>query len=188
MINDQVYYSVMGFIKAGQNACVTYLQHKLKDPNLRKAEIAYAKDGMERFLSYFNPDTHRIIPVFILRDPIDRMWSAYHYFDHYKTLSFSAYLKIRKYAKSWGEENPVSGSNYSKWMKPYMKYNPLILELEEMRKNPSFPKENATNVSGYSQNDMPIELRELAETALKIECEIHKEPSWSIDEDYEMPW
>lgn len=111
--------------------------------------------------------------MFILRDPIERMWSHYNYAinpnkDGWKIEANSFIDAIDKYPEL------VEGSAYHKWLSRWSKYNPAIVHLEDMIKYPDFPKSNWTRIKGK----MSLKERLYAMQKL-IECEasyLHSKP------------
>jgi len=65
---------IIGFQKCGQTALRKYL-------NCGINELVYYPDAVERF------ETHNkgLRPVFITREPTEKLWSEYHYFDYKMT-------------------------------------------------------------------------------------------------------
>ena len=191
-------FVIIGFPKCGQVSIIDYMRTKNKDIIVKKDELIWNKKGPEIFLEKYSD---RVIPFIITRDPIERMWSAYNYFqfggDDWEhghgdppichQMSFPKYLDLKGYEHHLGEMNPVSQSNYAKW---YVHWKDLGLiktfRLEDLKKTENFPHKNITqNVTkhwkGTTIPSMPKEYRKLAQTKLELEIQEHKEPSWSVD-------
>ena len=63
-------------------------------------------------------------------------------------------------------------SNYAKWLKPFAKFKPMLLNVEEMSKNPNFPNANRTADVKYKNDIVPPfsdQYRKLTEDLLKLE-------------------
>jgi hypothetical protein len=101
-------------------------------------------------------------PLIITRDPIERIWSAFRYFKPKET--FKDYL-LTDLEQNFGAYNPIIGSNYKRWIEPFLKYDPVIVSLEFMSKMPGFPKANVTP----HFYDMPKEDLLLAKRLFELE-------------------
>lgn len=191
-------YVIIGFPKCGQISLISYLRTNHKDIIVKKDELIWNKNGPEIFLEKYG---ERVIPLIITRDPIERMWSSYNYFqfggddwEHghgdppiCEQYTFPKYLNIKGYEHHLGEMNPVSQSNYQKW---YVHWKDIGIikrfKLEDLNKKENFPHDNITQkVSKHWKGKtiplMPEAYRALAQAKLEQEIREHKEPSWSID-------
>ena len=146
------------------------------DVATRKNEIIWRKDIDKEINKVWDKTIQLII---IMKDPIASCWS--NYCDIYKAdrpdNSYEDFLTHSEYDQDLGEMNPISCYNYAKWLKPIYKYNPIILDIEEMNKNPHFTYANKTR----NQPTMPQHYKDLTRKLLDREIEEHKEPSWSVD-------
>lgn len=127
---------VVGFPKCG----TVSLQHLLGQ-GTRRYEYIYMKNGIEKFLK----EQKDRQPVIIVRDPVERIWSAYAYFDQFREMSFAEFLEKREIKdERLGIDDPIEQADYWKYIKPWLKFNPLIYKLEEMKKDPRFKWRNKT--------------------------------------------
>ena len=85
-----------------------------------------------------------------------------------------------------GEINPISGSNYAKWIKMWEPLDPIILELEELQKDTEFPHSNKTVDERGSKPEISDELRELTVELLDYEVRKFNYPIWSVDSEWDM--
>ncbi len=116
-------YIILGFQKCGQTALSAYL-------NCKVDELIYYPDAIERYKSHYL--NHR--PVFILRDPLERLWSEYHYFEHYREeMSFREFLTHRSDKADRGFTTPIERTDYWRWIEPFRAFHPLILNLSDMQ-------------------------------------------------------
>lgn len=171
----------IGFIKCGQNSVVQYFYDKYKMPyKMERNEFIANKMGEKLYVDKYHKEKKRA--VICIRDPVDRIWSAYHYFDTYnKKMSFEEYLFYVGCNDSFGEENPVMMSNYDKWIYRFKKYDPLIIKLEDIRKEEGFPHKNKTSEKNSKYEKMPQYLRSMVADLVEKEREKYKTPTWSVD-------
>ncbi len=96
-------------------------------------------DGTERYEAKHHDRT----PVIILRDPIERTWSDYQYQLYMKKEgvphSLNDACKEKRYDPVMGQRGIISQSKYGYWIKPWLKFEPIILQLEVMQKAKGFP-------------------------------------------------
>lgn len=115
---------IIGFQKCGQTALSSYLKCKVN-------ELIYYPDATDRFKSHYQ-HTHR--PVFITRDPTEKLWSEYHYFERYREeMTFIEFLDYRSDQVDQGYTTPVERCDYFRWIEPFKQFNPLVLSLENMQ-------------------------------------------------------
>lgn len=116
-------YIILGFQKCGQTALGAYL-------NCKVDELIYYPDAIERYKSHYL--NHR--PVFILRDPMERLWSEYHYFEHYREeMTFKKFLTHRSDKPDRGLTTPIERTDYWRWIELFRAFHPLILNLGDMQ-------------------------------------------------------
>ena len=177
---------VIGFPKCGQVSVVQYLRKKYPNETVKKDELIWIKNGVEKFRNKWKNSK----VVIVERDPVDRMWSAYNFMQYggdkkppiRELYTFPEYLELTGYENLVGEMNPVSQSNYNKWIGRWLEFEPEIFKLEELQKEKDFPHENKTeNVTNEKFTPMPEAHRELAWICLDKEIRNHPNISWSID-------
>lgn len=177
---------VIGFPKCGQVSVVQYLRKKYPNETIKKDELIWIKDGVEKFRSKW--ENAKV--VIVERDPVDRMWLAYNFMQYggdkkppiRELYTFPEYLEITGYENLVGEMNPVSQSNYEKWIGRWLEFKPEILKLEELQTHADFSHENITKkITGEPFKPMPEAYRVLAWLYLDKEKLNHPSISWSID-------
>lgn len=112
---------IIGFQKCGQTALRKYL-------NCGINELVYYPDAVERF------EIHNkgLRPVFITRDPTEKLWSEYHYFDQ-KQRTFIEFLDYKSTELCDGYTTPIERCDYFRWIDRFKHLNPLVLSLENMQ-------------------------------------------------------
>jgi hypothetical protein len=165
-------YLVIGFPKCGQTSLVEYLIKRLGGESVAdRAEIIWKPDGLELFeKNGYAEIGYR--PVIIIRDPIQRIWSDWNHLGRgYGFKTFEDYIANQKQTDlgGLGEYNPITRSNYEKFIKRWQKYNPIVLELEEMKKNPNFGHRNKGKQYDEDYELIPTHFREMCERLLAIE-------------------
>ena len=177
-------YVIIGFPKCGQISLQNYLVKRFPNKVCERPELVWRRDGVKYYKEHYA--SRGCIPIMIIREPIDRIWSHFWY-GHYaqRGWKLEEYLNfVKEDDNHLGELNPVSESNYGKWIKQWSFCNPIIITLEEMKKNPDFPKDNTTANKRKLGDEMPFmcgEDRRICEKYIKRECEEQKLPSWSKD-------
>ena len=117
-------------------------------------ELAWSKDGLQRYNELYSDYT----PIFMTREPSDRLWSAWNYFPELHKMTFEELVNGRHPKHQWlGCKQPLYQSNYHIYTRNYK--DAILLELEEMKKNPLFPKLNTTK----ELIEMPKKFRDLVE-------------------------
>jgi len=146
---------IIGFPKCGSSSLRNYFR------------IRYPKKEVASFpsASLYHPDwlticggrcsQPDILSVIITRNPVERIWSAYWWSQRWNTSqtkhpTFEEFLHWTPPSKEWryltsGLFDPIDCCDYEKYMKPALKFNPIILRLEDMQKNPNFPNVAKTN-------------------------------------------
>ncbi|MEE9409694.1 MAG: hypothetical protein V3V41_02075 [Candidatus Heimdallarchaeota archaeon] len=170
---------VVGFSKCGQVSLHQYLINKYGKNNVGRDEIIHAYDGLKKFEERWGDKNP--IPVIITRDPIQRCWSWYYYLGYDNQMPYEEFVKIKEYKGSYGEINPISISNYAKWMRPWIKkYDCMFYMLDYLKKDPLFPHLNSTLAFRKKPvPPMPKHYQELTRKLLCEEIKTNKEPSWS---------
>jgi hypothetical protein len=159
-------FVVIGFIKCGQSSLIEYLrrEHDLPvidsngDPLVRRNECIWQHDGVKTMEKL---DKQGFKCVIILRDAVERIWSSYYYFGHYRKMTYEKYLALEG-SNSHGEENPIKQSNYNYWINKFEKFDPLIFHLEDI--SSKMDKINITKDPNY--RPIPTPLRELTQALL----------------------
>jgi len=159
-------FVIVGFPKCGQSSLIEYLRVKYNlpivgrdgAPLVTKSEFIWHYDAFEKMLKW---EERGYKCVIIKRDPVERIWSSYNYFGYREKMTYEEYLNFEGYTNLLGEENPIKQSRYSYWMRQLLYFSPIIFKLEEVSKDPKFPKLN----EGLKYQ-MPQEIRDLTIRAL----------------------
>ena len=188
-------FVILGFPKCGQISLMNYLTARYPLWNIRRDELIWRRSGVKDFEgSYWNDVKGHFRPVIILRDPVKACWSLYWYMFHgdsdneRKYMKYEDFLTTPKLEGAMGEKNPLSCYNFNKWLKRFYKYDPIIVDMEEMIKNTNFPHDNTTlenrpyieKIYG-KMPEMTYEQEKLTRELLKKEVQEHPEPCWSVD-------
>lgn len=168
----RIKYLVIGFPKCGQTSLAEYLHKRFGSENVAdRAEIIWKSDGVHLFeINGYAELGYR--PIVIIRDPIERIWSDWNHLGRgYGFKTFEEYISNRNNVGlgGLGEYNPIVRSNYEKFIKRWKKYDPIVLELEEMQKNPNFGHQNKGDLYSDDYEPMPQHYRELCESLLTVE-------------------
>ena len=180
---------IMGFPKCGTTSLLKYLEVKYTkeiakeagfyphdyDNKISRREWCYQpfEEQVKRFKHEFgDPKDFRL--VFIIRDPVERIWPGWEAWNHYyKGMTFEQYLNLEtsEYDDGLsylGEVNPIKQVNYWKWITPWMeKYSSKLVEvytLEGLAPHPDFPQTNS-----LKKSQIPENCRGLVENYLKKE-------------------
>lgn len=102
-----------------------------------KCEWILRKDAVQLFKEYKNDWKKEhdadLYPVVIVRDPIERIWSAWQTLGKLTYNKLTDYLMNDYYNKKLGEWNPIKGSNYQKYIEPFKDLGIEIYSFEHMR-------------------------------------------------------
>ena len=166
---------MIGFPKCGQTSLAEYLIKRLGGEFVAdRAEIIWREDGLKQFEENgYLENNYR--PVIIIRDPIERIWSDWNHLGRgYGFATFEEYLANEKPIGGFGEYNPIKRSNYDKWIKQWAKYNPIVLELEQMMLNPNFKHRNKGEEHFEKYEPIPAHYKRLCEKLLEREILLSK--------------
>ena len=132
-------YVIVGFPKCGQMSLEKYLQDKGYDVT-RQDNIWNSRARQE-----IEDQQPGRIPIIITRNPIDMIWSSYHYWHYKDVMTFPEYLTYRVTRESnLGYENPIEHADYEKHINKFLDMKPLLFKFEEMVGLPDYPHENNT--------------------------------------------
>lgn len=149
----------------------TYLQNKCVGQPSRN-EIAWRDDAIQYWKrTVANHVKSKLTPLFIIRDPIERVWSAFLYMGLPNITHFPTYLVNRLY-QSYGEGNPIIQSNYAKWIERFKEFNPMVVHIDEISKNPNFFNVNRTKDVKYKNEEIPFfpdNYRKLTKELMQLE-------------------
>ena len=123
-------FHIVGVEKSGTTSLAHYL--KKAGHEVARHEWSYSfENSPQMHLKYW--DSYQV--VFIIRNPIERIWSDYHY---RKKRGYIPDIEYKVALKEYPEL--VQGSLYEKWLDIWAKTNPIVINFEEMTLIPSFPK------------------------------------------------
>ena len=159
LFSENSRFAILGFPKCGTQALKAHIMGKLNKV-CYNLEIAYRKTGIN---AWSHPDHIGCTPIIIYRDPIERLWSAYHYFQYFrvrKKLSFPEFLEYRdETMQSIGCNDPIECCDYQKYIDKWKKVpgceKLIILKFEEAKQ--FMEQKNITK----SKPPIPSEYRQL---------------------------
>lgn len=115
---------IIGFPKCGQNSLAKYLNCKLHD-------FVYYDNAVEVYVNYYIPQKLR--PVFITRDPKERILSQYNYFPRYhNNMTFDEFKRYVDPDPAFGGLTPIEQCEYKLFIEKFKDFNPLVFRLEDM--------------------------------------------------------
>lgn len=150
-------YHIVGIHKCGTTSLMKWLIDKGHEV-IRNEFVFWEKHGPRWHLHNYSEYT----PILLLRDPIERIWS------HYNYKRFKQPNDINEIHCSFEEAltthpEMLWSSDYDRWIKHWEPTKPVIMWLEELQKDPTFPKENTTE-----KEPMTDTQRQLATLALNM--------------------
>ena len=148
-------YVIIGFPKAGTVSLQNFLRKK-KKKKIHRRELIYLDDGPD----IFEKNYKGCIPVIIKRNPIDRLWSAYNYYQWLKSIPFKEWVLNEKHINQIGTNSPIKSCDYDYFIKRFERFNPQICDLESNKG--SFEVLN----SNTGKPPIPPEYREFLERLL----------------------
>ncbi len=140
---SEKHLAVVGFPKCGTVSLEKYLKRKFPEPQISvvRFEYAWKRHGVK---AYEEKHSNKR-PVIIVRNPVDRILSAFRYFEFYKKMSLEEFLKDKvDHDGRLGTGDPIECSDYQKWINKWMHLDPIVVKLETMRALGNFPNENPT--------------------------------------------
>ncbi len=143
---------IIGFSRCGTTSASHYF-------HCSHPEIGYSgvtEDYLKKFSNH--------IPIFITRDPRDRIWSMYNYHGVFKNMSFEDMLDFKddKY-HNVGCNDCIEQSDYKKYIELFKEFNPKVYRLESLKMREDYPKD----YRGQSSKIMPAKYRKMVEERLK---------------------
>lgn len=152
VIKNPPKYVILGPVKCGQCSLQDYYNKKNPDFKCLRLETIWTDNGMAEFLKLKEqyPD---IIPVIITRDVPDAVVSYYNYFKRRPEMTFEEFLDWPINHHRHGQlPNILYGYDFDKWIKKWSSVNPIVVSLEEMKKDPDFDHVNKTKVRVLRHN------------------------------------
>lgn len=160
--NDK--FVIIGFPKCGTSSLIYYLENMFPKYEIKKIEtMIYDPHGVAEFMDSYSDFT----PVIITRDPADRLWSGYYYYQLNKTMQFEDFVKRRTdgmFHAGLGE--PIKQSVYEDYTKSWHDLEPIRLTLEDMSKIDDFPHLLITD--NTDKFPMPAFYRSLVEKSIQF--------------------
>ena len=84
------------------------------------------------------------IPVLVIRNKYDALWSFYEYFGYKGVIPFEDFLNLRIRSTNFKNLTPLEIFDYDRWIEYLKEFNPVIYKLEELQKLEDYPHENKT--------------------------------------------
>lgn len=139
-------FYIPGFPKCGSTSLEKYLLDKKFDV-VREESMYRHSLGILKYKLQF-PDYQTL---FIIREPIERIWSHYNYKRYYQAgdrneIKCSFEEALEKYPEI------IEPSNYDMWLNKWKSTNPIVIKLEELQKQPDFPMKNVTEKSTLNES------------------------------------
>lgn len=164
----------MGFPKCGQISMQEYLQTRFAGMPSRN-EIPWKYTAVAEFTTMYIKRAHPDFyyqPMFIIRDPVERCWSAFMYLGRSERFeTYFDYMQNQNYYNSFGVANPIIQSNYSRWLKPWQHLNPVMIWMEDMQKNPNFPHLNKTSKERDGYTEFPQNYKKVTQELLDLDAQ-----------------
>lgn len=164
-------YIIVGFAKSGSTSLEIYMNKKGYDVVRHETLFCAGEAGsnhpynpLEWYEKYF-PDRQ---PIFVLRDPIKRVFSYYHYKQNHQ-VGDAQEIK-QKTLRDALDKHPhiVKQSDYDRYLKQWQHKLPLILYLEDIKKWDGYPHDNVCDCKAKITNDEEQLIKSL------IDYNIHK--------------
>lgn len=130
-------YDVIGFPKAGSVSTQKWLESRGHDYTKSEWPFLWEIEKIKKYLG-------DRIPVLVIRNKYDAIWSFYEYFGYKGLIPFDEFLNIRIRSISFKNFTPLEIFDYDRWIKKLEPLNPEIYKLETVRKEPDYPHENKT--------------------------------------------
>jgi hypothetical protein len=144
-------YAVIGFPKCGTVSTQRWLLNRGHDATKNEWPIYWEINKIREFLG-------DRIPVIVIRDKADALWSFYEYFGYDKLkIPFKEFLHLRVRANNFLNHTPLEIYDYDKWIDRIKPLNPEIYRIEELHKLYDYPHENKT----INKSIIPDEYRNL---------------------------
>ena len=134
-------FYIPGFPKCGSTSLEKYLHEKgfeiIREESMYRHPLSISKYKLQY------PDYQTL---FVLREPIQRIWSHYNYKRYYqkgdrKEISCTFEEALEKHP------DIVDPSDYQKWLKKWDSTNPIVIKLEDLQNQSDFPMKNITEKS-----------------------------------------
>lgn len=149
-------YVILGPVKCGTCSLQEYYRAKYPEFECIRAEILWRDDGFKQWEEILK-EYPNAIPVIIKRNLVNAIWSYFRYFKQRPK-----YMKLKEFLKMPIDNdnhgilpNIIDGYNFEKWIGKWSKYNPIIIDLEEIKKLSDFPTVNKTS-NNITQKDEKI--------------------------------
>lgn len=121
-------YDLIGFPKCGQHSIIKLLE---QEGEVLSRETCW----LNTTLSIYEKQYKNYKPVFVIRNVYDFLLSGYNNWDNYPDfLSFQEFLvyDLKGYdSHCFGVQNPIKRADFRKWIKPFTKYDPIIINVDK---------------------------------------------------------
>ena len=144
-LDKKKFYTIVGGSKCGTTSTAKYLQSL--GYSIEKADGWFDKPKFIESWANKNNQQH-IVPLIILRDPIERAWSHFHYMFQNKP-----YDETDDKIKAERLEKVSRLSCYTRWLGEWLDLGAVVLWYEDLIELPNFPHENKTKVKPELDED-----------------------------------
>lgn len=154
-------FHIVGIDKCGTVSLMKDLQKKGHE--VIRNESMYWDGGPEKHLKLY-PDYQ---VIFIVRDPIERIWSQYWY-KRYHQEGDRQQIKVDLREAFKQHPELIDHTNYRKYLDVWRKTKPFVFQLETLQKFVlGFPKENVSpDKRRYTPEELTLILNKLAENGI----------------------
>lgn len=164
LFSDYDKIAIIGFPKCATTSLANYLENIFPDTEIKKMEtMVYDTYGVEQFKDSYSD----FKPVIITRDPADRLWSGYYFYEFNKKMPFEDFVKRRSgdmFHAGLGE--PIKQSIYTDYTKTWRDLEPIHVTLEDLAKIDDFP--HMLETTNKDMFPMPAFYRSLVEKSIEI--------------------
>jgi len=162
-------YLIIGFPKCGTTSLISYLKNKFPKATVQKSEIIYDETG----IAHYKKHCMGMTPVIITRNIADKLWSAFFFFKFDKQIEFEDFLHQEDTLwQNLGWNNPIEQANHDKYIKPWLKYDPIIFDMDTLKEEDDFPRlKTSEKEKNIKIPRMPDFYRDMVNKAFKLHLE-----------------
>lgn len=133
-------FIIIGFPKCGQHSMAKYLKARfgITDKDILNPEIIWNKTALEEYEKNWADKPYKL--MILTRNIHDFVYSGFNFWKYRNKMSFEQFLDYKiDLWKGDGKQTVIDRANFEKWIKPFYKFNPIILDIDELKLNPNFP-------------------------------------------------
>lgn len=131
---------ILGFQKCGQNSLYNIFEKIYPDKIIHKQELITKVNGKELYERYKTES----VPVAIVRNRVEAIWSRYYYFGNYLVQSINEYLMTKDL-----EWSPLYQTDFDLHLNRWYEYGLFIARLEDLSNTEKFPHVNKNHAKDY---------------------------------------